>query len=60
MRRQRPRRCEVCHVDATWAWQEIVQSATVKRDGRVIRGSYPVHVYYCDDHVDAGVSAVAS
>jgi hypothetical protein len=52
--RPRPRLCVVCHVDASWAWETIVPATFIKRDGRLLRSSYPSSTYYCDAHVNHG------
>ena len=48
--RVRPRRCAVCHVDATHIEQELRPWVHIALDATVSRGQHLVGTYYCDDH----------
>ena len=54
---KRPRRCAVCHIDATHIEVTTRPACTIARDGTVRRYQEQVGTYYCGEHT--GVAAMS-
>lgn len=51
-KRKRPRKCKICHQDATFVEQSVVIISIIRQNGSIERNPFIKGYYYCDIHSD--------